>query len=221
MIAYRNSFNDEDCYADLELLPLSKVFFILDCGYVSDTLKEVACEKAIVRLNAVSTNFPDIDKYAIVSTSFPNAVSQLMTGDSASFPIAEHKIYEKVKQNFTKDILYGDYGSINPLRNDNVVMAHGWIPRIDIPLKDRINCFKKRRPKGENSYGPTYIALANKILHEMDFPSFLESTWAVTTIQNCGLGIVSASLNNWIAVRMNMYMHRQIKRLLELNYFTH
>ena len=48
------------------------------------------------------------------------------------YPIQIHKIVT----NKIPNVIYGDYASINPTRNDTITMARGWIPRIDVAFQE-------------------------------------------------------------------------------------
>ena len=49
--------------------------------------------------------------------------------ESDTFSISEIDIYNIVSRTH-EDIIYADYASINPVRNDTITMARGWVPRI-------------------------------------------------------------------------------------------
>ena len=112
----------------------------------------------------------------------------------------------------TIKIVYGDYGSINPIRNDNIVMARGWIPRIDVPTQREI--FYKRERRGENNYSNTYSRVARKIVRDSRFPKNFSYNWGIEQINNCAKGASPGSNPSfWISVRMNIHIQQQIERL--------
>ena len=68
------------------------------------------------------------------------------------------------------NVTYADYASINPIRNDTVTMAGGWIPRIDVPLDKIVYYYKERRPKGVTAYASTYTQVARAVCSDDRFP---------------------------------------------------
>ena len=112
-----------------------------------------------------------------------------------------------------RKIVYGDYGSINPIRNDNVIMARGWIPRIDVPLEKSVYYYRQRRPSKESKYNTTYKEVALKVMTDSRFPIELNA-WGISMIKECAYGVTpSSSPSFWISVRMNIHIMQQLKRL--------
>lgn len=66
--------------------------------------------------------------------------------DTDTFSISEISMYNSIQQTHD-DVIYSDYASINPIRNDTITMARGWIPRIDVPLSDEIFIISSEGPK--------------------------------------------------------------------------
>ena len=109
-----------------------------------------------------------------------------------------------------KNIIYGDYGSINPIRNDNIVMARGWIPRIDVALSNSYFYHKKRREG--NSYAETYKTVAKKVVNDPYFPRKLKC-WGTDQIIISQRTPVSLIPSFWISVRMNIHIEQQLRRI--------
>ena len=108
-------------------------------------------------------------------------------------------------------IMYSDYGSINPIRNDNVIMANGWRPRIDVPLETEIFYYRRRKvPKG---YAVTYSLVAVDATRDRRFPSEIKN-WGINQIIIAADGASPGSSPSfWISVRMNIYIEQQLRRL--------
>lgn len=162
----------------------------------------------------------------ILSTSFPSTVTE---PSHDSFPIEEQYLYEELKGLVSNDITleYGDYGSINPVRND-VTGARGWVPRIDYPTDmNRTICYREKRNKiGEkinpksgkkspifDEYGPHYVSIAENMAFDSDFKE-IENSWGTKQILETSEGRISGKAPSfWISVRMEIHILQQLARL--------
>lgn len=219
-LLYRSDISDENCYDDIKLInnniTNSNLKIIIDCGYVPQASHQNVAEKCIVRISHLKSIITSPCEYIIASTSFPNNVRDLGDLESDTFSISEIDIYNIILQKH-KDIIYADYASINPIRNDTITMARGWIPRIDVPLAKTIYYYKKRRPQGVSAYASTYIQVAQLACADPRFPNFLE-TWGIEQIRSCAEGgTPSASPSFWISVRMNIHIIQQVHRIFSNN----
>lgn len=215
-VLYRCSLEDEDCYDDLDLiqkeLDHKKVLILIDCGYMAQAMQHNVAEKCKARINNIRKLLSCRYDIIICGTSFPNNISEIGNDDTDTFGIAEVRVYESCCTVDDK-VVYGDYGSINPKRNDGVIMARGWIPRIDVPLSDSVYYYRQRRPSGESRYSSTYQDVAKKVIEDQRFPHQLK-IWGTSMIQQCAHGVVpSSSPSFWISVRMNIHIKQQLERL--------
>ncbi|EEC96238.1 hypothetical protein PRABACTJOHN_02363, partial [Parabacteroides johnsonii DSM 18315] len=213
----RNDISDENCYDDFELIKQELVdinfYVLLDCGYTPQASYRNVALKCIARIKNLHSILDDRINYIVCSTSFPNNVRDLGDVDSDTFSISEIDIYNLISEQCS-NIIYGDYASINPVRNDTITMARGWIPRIDTPLERSIFYYKQRRPKGVSAYASTYIQVAQQTVRDSRFPKAIEDNWGVEQIRSCAKGgAPSSSPSFWISVRMNIYIEQQIKRI--------
>ena len=219
-ILYRNNIIDDGCYDDFHLLKEEfkdvNLLVMVDCNYTAQATQHAYAEKVISRIKNIKSVLENINcKYIVSATSFPNNVSELGGAETDTFDLAAIKIYDTVLQKFP-DIIYGDYASINPIRNDNIPMARGWIPRIDVALPNSIYYYKKRRPKGITAYSSTYTEVARKVRDDTRFPKDLQENWGIGQIISCANGGAPGSLPRfWISVRMNIHLEQQVKRLLD------
>lgn len=217
-ILYRNSILDENCYDDFELLKNEfqgiNLYVMVDCGYTPQASHKSFSEKAIARFGYIKSILTDIDaNYIISATSFPNNVTELGDVEQDTFSISEIQIHNDVCAKIS-DVIYGDYASINPTRNDTITMARGWIPRIDVALSDSIYYYKKRRPQGISAYASTYTQVAQSVVRDNRFPQSLENNWGIQQINTCARGGAPSSTPRfWISVRMNIHIAQQVKRL--------
>jgi hypothetical protein len=220
-ILYRNSILDENCYDDFELLKNElqgiNLHIMIDCEYTPQASQNNFAEKTIARIQNIKSILTNIDvKFIVTATSFPNKVTDLGDVDSDTFNLSEIQIHKAVCDKIL-NVIYGDYASINPKRNDTIIMAHGWVPRIDVALQDSTFYYKKRRPQGISAYAATYTQVAQEVVRDNRFPIDLGNNWGVQQIITCAKGGAPSSTPRfWIAVRMNIHIAQQVKRLYSL-----
>lgn len=218
-LLYRSDISDENCYEDIEIINKyianSNLKIIIDCGYVPQASYQNVAEKCVARINNLKSIITSSCEYIVASTSFPNNVRDLGDLETDTFSISEIDMYNIILQTHN-DIIYADYASINPVRNDTITMARGWIPRIDVPLDKTIFYYKKRRPKGVSAYASTYIQVAQLAYSDFRFPHTL-NIWGIEQICSCAKGgAPSASPSFWIAVRMNIHIAQQVNRIYSI-----
>lgn len=156
----------------------------------------------------------------ILSTSFPKSIEELGGPEEGSFPLEEVFLFDEIiKGNPNPDLIYyGDYGSINPLRNDQVVLRGGWRPRIDFPTsRNRIFYYREKRkkikPKIFSTYSSHYISIAHKITKSPLFEDIPDS-WGVKQINAAARGFPPGKNPSfWISVRMEIHILQQMRRL--------
>lgn len=195
-----------------------KIIYVLDYKYINNVEQNVETAKTFINvLTALG-----IKNIVLSSTSFPANVSEYMNPSNyISFKIKELDFYKKVLNevnNKDLNLVYSDYASINPIRNDNV-FARGWIPRIDVPSIDKqIHCLRKKRPEN-TTYADTYILVAREVTQKKYFKDLINQniiSWGLNTIINAANGNVEGSAPRfWISVRMNMYLTLLEKKLSE------
>ena len=220
-VLYRSNIGDDNCYEDIELIHNKitdkALHIVIDCGYIPQASYKNVAEKCIARINNIKQIIEDSTcNYVVASTSFPNNVSDLGDVNTDTFSISEIEIFNTiVKQH--NNVTYADYASINPIRNDTVTMARGWIPRIDVPLDKIVYYYKERRPKGVTAYASTYTQVARAVCSDDRFPYGLSENWGIAQIKACSQGASpSASPSFWISVRMNIHIEQQVKRIYSI-----
>lgn len=218
-LLYRNNIEDEYCYTDLPFI-LSclsqgkRLLVLIDCGYTPQAMESNVSQRLLKRIENLRSGVVDERcDIAFCATSFPNNISDIGGEDYDEFRIAEVCMHEKVNAGYP-DVIYGDYGSVNPKRNDNITMSRGWIPRIDVPLTDKVYYYRQRRAK--RAYVDTYKEVAKKVVRDTKFPRILDC-WGCYQINNCCTLPPSSSPNYWISVRMNIHIEQQLRRLEQLN----
>lgn len=217
-LLYRNSIEDEYCYTDLpfilNVLPKrNRLFILIDCGYTPQAMENNVSQKLLKRIENFKNGLIDERcSLAFCATSFPNNISDIGGEDYDEFRIAEVDMHKKIHSHYP-DVYYGDYGSINPKRNDNIIMARGWIPRIDVPMKDKVFYYRQRRAK--RAYVDTYKEVAKNTVRDAKYPHHLEC-WGCSQINYCCILPPSSSPSYWISVRMNIHIEQQLIRLKQL-----
>ena len=219
-VMYRSSIQTKDCYDELPLilkyLPSDcDLWIVLDGGYLQDsavTLAQKRCAKRIMNLkNSILKE--KSAHFVVAATSYPERVFDYGEGNPIVITNAEVKLYEALRAD-CPDIIYGDYAGTNPNRKDLIVMARGWIPRIDISLALKTKVYWKRRPKGTTEYKGTYCRVAQEVTKDSEFPYFLKNQWGIAEILNCADGFVPSSTPAfWISVRMYNHIYQQLNRL--------
>lgn len=213
---YRCALEDEGAVDDMQLIceclnERCNLLIIIDCGWVAPASYKDPANVCIDRIQQLKEILGDRQCSIVVcSTTFPNNVSEIGDDRSDTFDLKEIDLYELVEVKYP-EVIYGDYGSINPVRNDQIVMARGWIPRIDVALKDKIYYYRERR--GSRLYSDTYTYVAKEAVSDKRFPSSVKA-WGISQIKKCALGDApSASPSFWISVRMSTHIIQQINRL--------
>lgn len=218
-LLYRNSIEDDYCYTDLpfilDILPSNKRLLVLiDCGYTPQAMENNVSQKLLKRIENLKKGIVDERcDLAFCATSFPNNISDIGGEDYDEFRISEVNMHIKIHDLYP-DVCYGDYGSINPKRNDTISMSRGWIPRIDVPLFEEVFYYRQRRAK--KAYVDTYKEVARKIVRDDKYPQDL-NCWGCTQINYCCTLPPSSSPSFWISVRMNIHIEQQLRRLERLN----
>ena len=218
-IMYRYSIANEGGVADLKLISdnfpdQKELLVVVDCEYVpTSSIKTTmaACKTIIQDIKKVLGG----RKYKIVliSTTYPNNVAETNDEHADDIPLREIDLYEGVCKEHN-DIIYGDYGTVNPQRNDNIIMANGWLPKIDVVLPKLVYYKRERRPKGTTAYSSTYELVARLATSDSRFPLSQIDIWGIRQIVDCSMGSVPSSQPSfWISVRMNTHVCQQVLRL--------
>lgn len=218
-IMFRYSIANEDAEADLKLIsdnfPAQKeLLVVVDCEYVPNSSINstmAVCKTTIQTIKNVLGGRKY--KIVLVSTTYPNNVKETNDEHADDIPLREIDLYEGVSKEHP-DIIYGDYGTVNPQRNDNIIMANGWLPKIDVALPRLVYYKRERRPKGTTAYSSTYELVARLATADSRFPLSQIDLWGIRQIVDCSMGSVPSSQPSfWISVRMNTHICQQVLRL--------
>lgn len=215
-VAYRSDIFDDNCYYDLDIVKRhlngKQLFVIVDCSYVIQANISEYVNKVKARVINLNQLVPAGTRIIVSATSFPRNIGEIGRDDYDEFKLSEVVIAtDLAKQGICVE--YSDYGSINPIRNDTIVMAHGWIPRIDVPLKDKFYYYRERKSKNQ-SYPSVYKKVATNAIRDPKFPKDMNANWGIRQIQSSANGgSPGSSPSFWISVRMSIHIEQQLKRL--------
>lgn len=187
-----------------------------DQGYIVDGLVKIAENNAVSFFGLAHGILKDCcsTQFVLTSTSFPDSVTSLSKADHGVIRCAELRIYDSVANAVAVPIVYSDYGSITPKRNDEVPFyGNGWTPRIDVPVDDVSHIFYYRQKREKMEYADVYIDIARKCLADSEFPNELVC-WGSQTVRSTASGMKPGSTPSfWVSVRMNMFVTQQLRRL--------
>lgn len=221
-IAYRSDISDDNCYYDIQnnIVPNlagKKLYVIIDCSYVVQASISQFFNKVKSRVTNLQTIVPNGTEIIVSATSFPRNIGEIGNDIYDSFKLSEVELYKSlVTENLS--VKYSDYGSINPVRNDTIIMAHGWIPRIDVPLAESFYYCRERRQKNTKDYAVAYKKAAIDVISKKEFPTNLDRNWGIQQIRACAAGYSpGASPAFWISVRMCIHLEQQVNRLKQLD----
>jgi hypothetical protein len=222
-VAYRASvLHDTDFLYDITLLASEinqhvssgrRFILVIDHEFIrtgTGILHALRTSKIIQQVRGLT---PKIE-IVVLATSFPSNVTELGSEDHGLFRAEETYLYEEIIRqiNDNSGIYYGDYGSINPIRNDLVFARGGWRPRIDFPTNDR-RFFYYREKREAATYASHYSSVAADVVADSKFDG-LSGSWGVEQIKEAAIGRVpSSSPSFWISVRMEIFLQRQASRL--------
>ena len=232
-IAYRVSvLEDTEFLYDIELLKDriksysdagGQFFIVLDHEYIRPRNGHVHSKRTSSIVSSVMGVSPD-SKVVCLATSFPKSVTDIGDEEFDSFPVEEVYLYEMLKKDHP-EVLYGDYGSINPIRNDEITITQGWRPRIDyVSDHEGLSVYyyrEKRLVLGKNPstnknilapYPRHYTSVANKIRNRFPYYQVLSQSWGCQEIEAAAAGNVpSNSPSHWISVRMEIHIVRMLR----------
>lgn len=203
-------------------------YLFLDYDYVRPGTGDLYALEVVKVLDAIHETI-DVARVVLIATSFPNSVTDVGGASYGEFSEEEVALHAAVARLAHNKFLvgYGDYGSINPVRNDEIIPANGWRPRIDYPYGgERIFYYREGRQftgKGKDkvfttSYSQHYASVAQSIVSDEKFISDPLSSdlscWGVAQIVDAAKrSVKAASPGHWISVRFNIHVVQQLKRL--------
>jgi hypothetical protein len=215
-IVYRCPIEDTSFAYDLDIIAkgmdlAEKLIFVVDAEFIRQKKASEFADRAIQIVNAIQSY--KINTVVLAATSFPSNPTEFGNDDSGELNLEEITFFDLVKTNFKTsnlNLVYGDYASINPVRNDQKG-GRGWIPRIDFPTKTDLFYYRKRKEKNrEDGYSDAYEKVARLLIRDPKYKSIrslLKSCWGIEQIESAADGMpLGLSPSYWISVRMNIYI---------------
>lgn len=188
-----------------------QLVIIFDAGYMPIALVEKTAQELQNQLDLLES----LDQHYVVlaSSSFPRAVNSAGYGgdEDGCFPIEEVNLFTHVSsKNLNLNLIYSDYGLIHP--NRYAVRGGTWIPRIDMPLKNEVYYYRCRN----KNTGQGYIDAAQRVVSNNKYISV--GAWGNQQIEAAANGHPPGrSPSYWIAVRSNIHITTQAKRIGTMN----
>ena len=210
-IVYRFPLVYEDYVEDLneilEATDAKRIICVIDAEFIAQekaTSYVPTIIDCIEKLNAIG-----IEQAVLTSTSFPKNPIEFGEDEKGNYALEERRLYDLVLQQ-CPPLIYGDYATINPIR-DVQAGGNGWVPRIDLPVNDRLIYFRDRRIKEfEETYAPAYTRVAKKVVSHPSFKNAKGNSgecWGIKQIQLAAEGNPQGlSPSFWISVRMNIHL---------------
>ncbi|EFZ37392.1 hypothetical protein HMPREF0663_10850 [Hoylesella oralis ATCC 33269] len=120
MLMYRFSLDNEIAIDDIKLInnnlsDSNDLLIVLDCGWIPAASYKNPAEICIRKVQEIKEALGE-SRYTITicSITFPNNISEIGNDHSDTFDLREIDLFEMVKSRYS-EVVYGDYGSINPL----------------------------------------------------------------------------------------------------------
>jgi len=238
-IAYRVAVTEDDEFL-FDLVSLKpeidafmnkggRFFVVLDHEYVRPGNGLVHAKRTTQVINSIYAELQGAE-IIVLATSFPKSVTDVGDEEHDIFRVEEVFLYEEIKKTHG-GICYGDYGSINPIRNDEIIITQGWRPRIDFVSRHKgMNTyyFREKRKvvgtkqvvvKGEVKtknilapYSVHYQSVAKKVMAFAPYYQPVSDSWGDGEIVSAAGGKVgSNSPSHWISVRMEIHISQVLK----------
>lgn len=166
-----------------------------------------------------------IPQASIISlgTSFPKSVTDVGDEERDEFRLEELALYNAISRTQNLPIEYGDYGSINPIRNDAFVPVGQYLrARIDFPTDSQSIYYNRVAPiidadtkKLLSPRSSMYKTAAKSVLADASH-SFLHNSWGYEKIVEAATKSPEGSSPSfWISVRMEMHICRRLDALAQ------
>lgn len=153
-----------------------------------------------------------------LGTSFPKSVTDVGDEERDEFRLEELELYEAINRVQNQPIEYGDYGSINPIRNDTFTPVGQYLrARIDFPTDQKSIYYHRIAPivdpntrKLLSPRASMYKAAAKRVMADQSH-SPLPGSWGYDKIVEAATKAPEGSSPNfWISVRMEMHICRRL-----------
>jgi len=227
LISYRASVLHDESFVDDLVMLSGKVNAYVAMGNVFEVLLDFECiQPSTATLHAsyvapiireIRQAIPDV-RIVSVGTSFPKSVTDLGDDDTDEFRLEESYLHDEINRTHNQPVGYGDYGSINPIRND-------FSPPVGIHLRARVDFPTDRETIFYHRVAPSidkernvllsprvamYKTAAKLVMSDTKFSS-VEDSWGYDKIVEAAeKSPEGKSPSFWISVRMEIHICRRI-----------
>jgi hypothetical protein len=223
MLGYRILITDDAYLDDLEVLKreipklAEKLVCVIDCDFIGQGKGVVYATHAKDVVNNLMRF--GIKNIVLSATSFPQNPTEYGEDKEGKYNLEEVTTFTHVWDSLDSDsrkkvnLIYGDYASINPNRNDQRG-GRAWVPRIDIPTERMLFYRRYRRDSQiKESYAKAYTRVAQDITKIPDYRNIrgkLRDCWGIKQIELAAAGEPQGLAPSfWISVRMNIHVTLQ------------
>lgn len=227
LISYRVSvLHDEGFVDDLAMLADranafidggNKFEIVLDFEFIQASTSSLHAAYVAPLIRQIRSIIPHATIVSL-GTSFPKSVTDVGDEERDEFRLEELALYEAIGRAQNQLIEYGDYGSINPIRNDAFTPVGPYLrARIDFPTDSSSIYYHRVAPKVDpntkkllSPRSSMYKAAAKRVLADASH-SPLPGSWGYDKIVEAATKAPEGSSPNfWISVRMEMHICRRL-----------
>lgn len=230
LISYRASVLYDEGFIDDLLMLAGKVNDYIAKGNVFEVLLDFECiQPSTATLHAsyiapiireIRQAIPDV-RIVSVGTSFPKSVTDLGDDDTDEFRLEEFYLHEEINRTHNQPVEYGDYGSINPIRNDfSPPVGIHLRARVDFPTDKETIFYHRVAPSVDKDRNvllsprvAMYKTAAKLVMSDTKF-SKVEDSWGYDKIvEAASKSPEGKSPSFWISVRMEIHICRRVDTL--------
>ncbi|MCT8162100.1 beta family protein [Pseudoruegeria sp. SHC-113] len=232
LISYRASvLHDEGFIDDLTMLADRANAFVeqgkrfeilLDFEFVQASTAPLHAAYVAPLISQIRTIIPHASIVSL-GTSFPKSVTDVGDEERDEFRLEELALYEAINRAQNQPIEYGDYGSINPIRNDAFIPVGQYLrARIDFPTDKKSIYYHRVAPNVDpntkkliSPRSSMYKAAAKRVMADASH-SPLRGSWGYDKIVEAATKAPEGSSPNfWISVRMEMHICRRLDAMAQ------
>lgn len=232
LISYRASvLHDEGFIDDLAMLADRANAFVeqgkrfeilLDFEFVQASTAALHAAYVAPLISQIRTIIPHASIVSL-GTSFPKSVTEVGDEERDEFRLEELALYEAINRAQNQPIEYGDYGSINPIRNDAFIPVGQFLrARIDFPTDKKSIYYHRVAPNVDpntrkliSPRSSMYKAAAKRVMADANH-SPLRDSWGYDKIVEAATKAPEGSSPNfWISVRMEMHICRRLDAMAQ------
>jgi hypothetical protein len=232
LISYRVSVLHDDGFLD-ELIMLSERInafighggrfeILLDFEFVQAATAELHAAYIAPIIRDIRATIPDVSIVSL-GTSFPKSVTDIGDEERDEFRLEELTLYNAIGRTQNIPIEYGDYGSINPIRNDVSLAIGPYLrARVDFPTELNTIFYHRVAPVVDpvtktliSSRSSMYKSAAKRVMSDPSFSALADSWGYEKVVEAAQRSPEGSSPNFWISVRMEMHICRRLDAILE------